>query len=163
MNDHSTCLRDVTRRKDLACEAISRICYFCTLLFSCCVRPCDPTDCSTPGFPVHHQLLEFAQTQVHSFLVMRSNRLILCHALFLLPSIFLSIRVFSNEAVLHIRWLKHWTFSIGPSNEHPGLIFFRMDWLDLLAFQGTLNSLLQHHSSKASILQHSAFFIHIHT
>ena len=93
--------------------------------------------------------------------VMRSNHLILCCPLLLLPSIFPSIRVFSNESVLRIRWLKYWSFSfsISPANEHSGLISFRMDWLDLLAVQGTLKSLLQHHSSKASILQHSAFFI----
>ena len=93
--------------------------------------------------------------------VMTSNHLILCHSLLLLPSIFPIIRVFSNESALHIRWPKYWSFSfnISPSNEHLGLISFRMDWLDLLAVQGTLKSLLQHHSSKASILWHSAFFI----
>ena len=92
--------------------------------------------------------------------VMPSNHLILCRPLFLLPSIFPSIRVFSNESVLHIRYPNYWSFSfsISPSNEHSGLISFRMDWLDLLAVQGTLKSLLQHHSSKASILWHSAFF-----
>ena len=94
-------------------------------------------------------------------LVMPSNHLILCRPLLLLPSIFPSIRVFSNESALHIRWPKYWSFSfnISPFNEHPGLISFRMDWLDLLAVQGTLKSLLQHHSSKASILWCSAFFI----
>ena len=92
-------------------------------------------------------------------LVMPSNHLILCHPLCLPPSIFPSIRVFSNELVLHIRWPKYFSFSNSPSDEHPGLISFRMDWLDLLAVQGTLKSLLQHHSSKASILQRSAFFI----
>ena len=93
--------------------------------------------------------------------VMPSNLLILCHPLLLQPTIFLSIRVFSNESVLHIRWPMYWnfSFSISPSNEYSGLISFRMDWLDLLAVQGTLKSLLQHNSSKASILQHSAFFI----
>ena len=93
-------------------------------------------------------------------LVMPSNHFILCHPLLLLPSIFPSIRVFSNESTLRIRWPKYWSFSfnISPSNEHPGLISFRMDWLDLLAVQGTLKSLLQHHSSKGSILQCSAFF-----
>ena len=93
--------------------------------------------------------------------VMPSNHLILCHPLLLLPPIFPSIRVFSNESTLLMRWPKYWSFSfsISPSNEHPGLISFRMDWLDLLAVQGTLKSLLQHHSSKASILQCSAFFI----
>ena len=93
-------------------------------------------------------------------LVMPSNHLILCRPLLLLLSIFSSIRVFSNESALHIRWPKYWNFSfnISPSNEHPGLISFRMDWLDLLAFQGTLKSLFQHHTSEASILQCSAFF-----
>ena len=93
-------------------------------------------------------------------LVMPSNHLILCCPLLLLPSIFPNIRVFSNESDLCIRWPKYWSFSfnISPSNEHPGLISFRMDWLDLLAVQGTLKSLLQHHTSKASILRHSAFF-----
>ena len=94
-------------------------------------------------------------------LVMPSSHLILCRPLLLLPSIFPSIRVFSNESVLHIRWPKYWSFSfsISPSNEYSGLISFRMDWLDLLAVQGTLKSLLKHHSSKASLLWHSAFFI----
>ena len=93
--------------------------------------------------------------------VMPFNHLILCRPLLLLPSVFPSIRVFSNESVLHIRWPKYWSFSfsISPSNEYSGLIFFRMDWFDLLAVQGTLKSLLQHHSTKPSILQHSAFFI----
>ena len=92
---------------------------------------------------------------------MSSSHLILCHPLLLLPSIFPSIRVFSSESALCIRWPKYWSFSFGisPSNEHPGLISFRMNWLDLLAVQGTLKNLLEHHSSKASILQHSAFFI----
>ena len=96
---------------------------------------------------------------------MPSNHLILCHPLLLQPSIFPSIRVFSNESVLRIRWSKYWnfSFSISPSNEYPGLISFRMDWLDLLAVQGTLKSLLQHHGSKASILQCSAFFIVQHS
>ena len=93
--------------------------------------------------------------------LMPSNRLILCHPLLLLPSIFPSIRVFSNESALRIRWPKYWSFSfnISPSNEHPGLISFKMDWLDLLAVQGTFKSLLKHHSSKASVLWHSASFI----
>ena len=92
--------------------------------------------------------------------VMPSSHLILCHPLLLMLSIFPSIRVFSNDSALHIRWPKDWSFSFNtsPSNEHPGLVSFRMDWLDLLAVQETLKSLLQHHSSKASILQHSAFF-----
>ena len=91
--------------------------------------------------------------------VMPYNHFILCHPLLLPPSIFPSIRIFSTESVLSIRWPKYWSFSISPSNEYPGLISFRMDWLDLLAVQGTLKSLLQHHSSKASILRHSALFI----
>ena len=93
--------------------------------------------------------------------VMPSNHLVLCRPLLLLPSVFPSIRVFSDELPLHIRWPKYWSlsFNISPSTEHPGLISFRMDWLDLLAVQGTLKSFLQHHSSKASILQRSAFFI----
>ena len=90
---------------------------------------------------------------------MPSNHLILCHPLLLPPSVFPSIRVFSNESVLHIRWPKYWSFSISPSNEYSGMISFRMDWLDLLAVQGTLKSLLQHHSAKASILQCSTFLI----
>ena len=98
--------------------------------------------------------------------VMPSNHLILCHPLLLLPSIFPSIRVFSNESVLHIRWPKYWSFAFSPSNEYSGLISFKMDWLDLLAVQGTIKSLLQHHSSNASILQHSTFLwsnSHFHT
>ena len=124
-----------------------------------CPTLCNPMDCSTPGLPVHHQLPEFTQTHVIKS-VMPSNHLILCHPLLLLPSIFPSIRVFSNESVL-IKRPKYWSFSfnICPSNEHSGLISFRMDWFDLFAVQATLKSLLQHHSSKASILWHSAFFI----
>ena len=115
-------------------------------------------DCSKPGFPVYHQLME---SKTHIELLMSSNHLIHCRSLLLLPSIFPSIRVFFNETVLHIRWPKYWSFSfsIRPSNEYSGLISFRMDWLDLLEVQGTLKSLLQHHSSKASILQHSAFLM----
>ena len=124
-------------------------------------------DYSTPGFLAHHQLPEFTQTHVH-WSVMPSNHLILCHPLLLLPSIFPRIRSFSNESVLLIKWLKYWSFSfnISLSKEYSGLIFCRMDWMDLLAVQGTLKSLLQHHSSKASILWCPAFFIvqsHIHT
>ena len=113
-----------------------------------------------PGLPVHHQLPEFAQTHVHwvGDAIQPSHP---CHPLLLLPSIFLSIRVFSKESPLRIWWPKYWSFSfnISPSNEHSGLISFRIDCLDLLAVQGTLKSLLQHHSSKASIFQCSAFFI----
>ena len=122
---------------------------------------------SMPGLPVQHQLLDFTQTHVHQS-VMPFSHLIFCHPLLLLPPIPPSISVFSSESTLCIRWPKDWSFSfsISPSNEHPGLISFRMDWLDLLAVQGTLKSLLQHHNSKASILQCSAFFTvnsHIHT
>jgi len=123
-----------------------------------CPALCDPMNHRIPGLPVHHQLPESTQTHVLES-VMPSNHLILYHPLLLLPSIFPSIRVFSNDSALCIRWPEYWSFSfnISPSNEHSGLIFFRMDWLDLLAVQGTLKSLLQHHSLKASILQHSAF------
>ena len=115
-------------------------------------------NCSTPCLPVHHQLPEFTQTHVIKS-VMPSSHLILCRPLFLLPPIPPSIRVFSNESTLHMRWPKYcsFSFSIIPSKEHPGPIAFRMGWLDLLAVQGTLKSLLQHHSSKA-ILRCSAFF-----
>ena len=125
-----------------------------------CLTHCDPMDCSTPGFPVHHQLPETTQTLVH------------CIDDPIQPSYPLSFpsppafnlsqnQVFSNESVLHIRWPKYWSFrfNISPSNEYSGLIFFRMNWLDLLTVQGTLRSLLQHYSSKTSILWHSAFFI----
>ena len=117
-------------------------------------------NCNTPGLPVITSSRSPPKPMsIES--VMPSNHLILCHPLLLLPLIFPSIRVFSNESALRIRWPKHWSFSfnISPSNEHPGLISFRMDWLDLLVVQGTLKSLLQQHSSKASILQHSACFI----
>jgi len=120
-------------------------------------------DCSTPGFLPNtnsQSLLEVMSIES----VVPSNHLILCHPLLLLPSIFPSIRVFSNESVLSIRWPEYWTltFSISPSYEYSGLISFMMDWLDLLAAQGTLKSFLQHHSSKASVLQCSAFFIVSH-
>ena len=120
---------------------------------------CDPMNHSTPGLPVHHQLPS-PPTPLSIESVMPSNYVILCRHL-LPPLIFPSIRVFSKESALCIRWPKYWSFSfnISPTNEYPGLISFRMDWLDLLAVQGTLKSLLQHHSSKASVLQHSAFFI----
>ena len=124
-----------------------------------CPTLCDPMDCSTPGFAVHYQSPEPIQTHVHR-VGNAIQHLIPRHPLLLLPSIFPSIRVFSNESALRIRWPKYWSFSfnISPSNEHLGLISFRMDWLHLLAVQGTLKSLLQHYSSKASILLCSAFF-----
>ena len=117
-------------------------------------------NCSTPGFSVHHQLPEFTQTHVH-WVGDAISLLILCRPLLLLPPIPPSIRVFSNESTLCMRWPKYWSFSfsISPSNEYLGLFSFRMDWSDLLAVQGTLKSLLQQHSSKASILWCSAFFI----
>ena len=133
-----------------------------------CPSLCNPMDCSTPGFPVHVQLPELAQTHVHqvgdaiqSSHPLPSHHLILCHPLLLLPSIFSSIRVFSNESVLRIRWPKYWrfNFSISPCNEYSELIPFRIDWFDLLTAQeNTLKSVLQHHSSKTSI-QCSAFFM----
>ena len=125
-----------------------------------CPTLCDPMNCSTPGLPVHHQLPEFTQTHVHRVrdAIQPSHP---CRPLLLLPPIPPSIRVFSNESTLRMRWSKYWSFSFSiiPSKEHPGLVSFRMDWLDLLTVQGALKSLLQHHSSKTSILQHSAFFI----
>ena len=125
-----------------------------------CPTLCDPTNCSTPCF--------LSSTNSQSLLklmsiesVMSSNHIILCHPLLFLPSIFPSINVFPNESALRIRWPKDWSFSFStsPSNEYPGLISFRIDWLDLLAVPGTLKSLLQYHSSEASILQHSVFLI----
>ena len=124
------------------------------------VRLCNPMDCSTPGFPVHHQLPEFTQTHVHHVndAIQPSHPL---SSLFLLPLIFPSIRGFSNESLLPSRGPNYQSFSfnISPSNEYSGLISFRMDWLDLPGVQGTLKSLLQHHNSKASILWFSAFLI----
>ena len=120
---------------------------------------CDLMDWSTPGFPLHHQLPELLKLMSMEP-VIPCNHLILCHPLLLLPSVFPSINVFSNDSTLHIRLPKYWSFSfnISPYNEHSWLISFRMDWLDLLVIQGTRKS-LHHHSSKASILLHSAFFI----
>ena len=124
---------------------------------------CDPMNRSMPGLPVHHQLLEFTQTHVHQV-----GHLILCRPLLLLPTIPPNIRVFNNESTLCMRWPNYWnfSFSIIPCKEHPGPISFRMDWLALLAVQGTLKSLLQHHSSKASFLRRSISSqsnSHIHT
>ena len=120
-----------------------------------CPTLCNPMDCSMPGFPVHYQLPELDQTHVHRV----SDAIQSSHPL--LSSIFPSIKVFTNESVLHIRWPKYWnfSFSISPSNEYSGLISFRMDLLDFLLVQGTLKGLLQHHSSKASVIQCSSFFI----
>ena len=131
---------------------------FCSVTESCLI-PCDPMSCSTPGLPVHHQLPEFTQTHIHRVgdAIQPSHPL---SSLLLLPPIPPSIRVFSNESTLRMRWPKYWSFSfsLSPSKEHPGPISFKMDWLDLLAVQGTRKSLLQHYSSKASILTCSAFF-----
>ena len=141
---------------------VNIIVYFLivSLVTQLCLTPCNPVDCSTPGLPVPHQLLELPQTHIHRV----GDAIQPSHPpspLLLPPSIFPSIRVFSNESVLCIRWPEYWSFSfsISPSNEYSGPISFRMDWLDILAVQGTLKSLLQHHSSKASILRRSAFFI----
>ena len=125
-------------------------CSYCSVT-QLCPTLCEPMDCSTPGFPVLHYLLS----------VMLSNHLILCFPLLLPPSIFSNLRVFSNESALPIRCPKYWSFSfiISPSNEYSGLISFKIDWFDLLAVQETLKSFLQHHSSKASILWCSAFFM----
>ena len=132
----------------------------CCLVAHSCLTLCDPMDCSTPGLTVHHQLPELAQTHVH-WVGDASNHLVLCRPILLLPSIFPSIRVFSNQLVLCIRWPQDWSFSfsISPSNEYSGLISFRIGWFGLLAVQGTHKRLLQHHSLKASILRHSAFLI----
>ena len=124
-----------------------------------CPTLCDPMNRSMPGLSLHHQLPEFTQiTSIES--VMPSSHLTLCRPLLLLPPIPPSIRVFSKESILRMRWPKYWSFSFSiiPSKEIPGLISFTMDWLGLLAVQGTLKSLLQHHSSKTSLLRRSAFF-----
>ena len=134
-------------------DLIPTMCWALLVQFSSvthsCPTLCNPMDCSTRGLPVHHQLPELTQTHVHRVggTIQPSNPL---YPLLLLPSIFPSIRVFSNESVLSIRWLKYWSFSfsISPSNEYPGLISIRIDWFDLLAVQGILKSLLQHHRGK---------------
>ena len=125
-----------------------------------CLTLCNPMDCSTPGFPVPYYLPELLKLMSIKSL-MPSSHLILCCPLFLLPLVFPSIRVFSNELALHIRWPKYWSFSfsISLSNEYSGLISFRMDWFNLLAIQGTLKSLLQHHNLKASIPPSSGFLM----
>ena len=146
-------------RKNLRANSPKTSC--CCSVTKSCPTLCNHMECSTPGFLVLHCLPEFAQTYVHwvSDTIEPSRPL---SPLLLLPSIFPSIRVFSNESTLHIRWPKYWgsfSFSISPSSEHPGLISFRLDWLDLLAVQETLKSLLQNHSSKASILWCSVFIM----
>ena len=137
---------------------VNRLCCCCSVAQSC-LNLCDPMDCSTPGFLVLHYLPKFAQTHVHwvSDAIQPSCPLLLPSP----PSLDLSQHLFSNESALCNRWLKYWSFSfsMSPSNEYSELIFFRIDWFDLLAVQGILKSFLQHHSSKASILQHSAFFM----
>ena len=146
---------------NLVLGIVSSICQF-SLQFSSVIQPCpslcDPMDCSMPGFPVHHQLPELTQTHVHwvGDAIQPSHP---CHLL--LPSNFPRFRVFSNESILHIRCPKYWSFrfSISPSSEYSGLVSFRMNWFDLFAVQWTLKSLLQHHSSKASILWCSVFFM----
>ena len=139
-----------------------RLLLFGPTVTQSCPTLCNPMDCSTPGFPVLHHLPELAQTHVHwvGDAIQPSHPL---SSLLLPPSIFPSIRVFSNESVLHIRWPKYWSFSfsISPSNEYSGLISFRMDWLDLLSVQGTLKNLFQHHSSKASTHPDLKFRIYI--
>ena len=141
-----------TARNSAASVQFSSVAQSCPIL-------CDPMNRSTPGLPVHHQLPEFNETHVHrvSDAIQPSHPLLPSSSPAPNPS---QHQVFSNESALHMRWPKYWSFSfsISPSNEHPGMISFRMDWLDLLAVQGTLRSLLQHHSSKASIVRHSAFF-----
>ena len=136
----------------------------CCSVAQSCLTLCSPVDFRTRGFPVLYHIPEQQQSLLKLMSIesmMTSNHFILCRPLLLLPSIFPSIRVFSNELALHIRWPKYWSFSfsINPPNEYSGLISFRIDWFDLLAVQGTLKSLLQHHSSKASILWHSVFFM----
>ena len=138
----------------------------CSSVAQLCPTLCNAMNCSMPG---HLSITNSQSLPKLMFIesVKPSNHLICCHPLLLLPSVFPSIRVFSNESALRIRWLKYWSYSfnINPSNEHPGLISFRMDWLDPLAVQGTLKSFLQHHSSKTSILDLSALCSnsHIHT
>ena len=140
------------------CDAfLSLKLLFCHSVMSTSVTPWTATHQASLSFTISQGFLKL--TSIES--AMPSNHLILCRSLLLLPSLFPSLRVFSSESAFHIRWPKYWSFgfSISPSNEHPGLISFRVDWLDLLAVQGTLKSLLQHHSSKASILLFSACFI----
>ena len=132
--------------------------------FSCVHLLVRPMDCSTPGLSVHHQLLELAQTRVHR-VMMASNHLIFCYPLLFLPSIFPSIRIFFNESALCIRWPVYSSCSISTSNEYSRLISFRIDWFDILAVQGTLRSVLQHHNLKASVFDSQPSLLsdsHIH-
>ena len=131
------------------------MCFLCCSVAQSCPTLCNPTDGSTTGFSVLHYLPGFLKLMSTDSLL-TSSHLILCRPLLLLLSVFLSIRVFPSGSAVRIRWLKYWrfSFSINPSNEYSGLISFRIDWFDLLAVQGTLKSLLQHHSLKALILQH---------
>ena len=147
-----TLVKNTSKKPDRFFSSVSSVTQSCPTL-------CNPMDCSMPDFPIHHKLPEFAQTHAH-WVGDAIQPSILCCPL-LPPSIFASISVFFNESALCIRWPKYWSFSfsISPFNEYSGLISFRMDWLDLLVVQGILKSLLQHHNSKASILQCSAFFI----
>jgi len=141
-----------TSREDISSVQFSSVTQSCLTLWN-------PKNCNTPGLPVHHQLPEFTQIHIHRVgdAIQPSHLLSSPSPPTLIPP---SIRVFSNESILRMRWTKYWSFSFSiiPSKEHPGLISFRMAWLDLLTVQGTLKSLRQHHSSKASILQRSAFF-----
>ena len=130
--------------------------FCCCSVAKSCPTLCDPVDCSRPGFPALHYLPEFKFMSIE--FMMLSNHLILCHPFLLLPSIFPNIKFFSNESAVRIRWPVCWSFSISPFSEYSGLISFRIDWFDLLAVQGTLKNLFQHHSWKASILRCSAFF-----
>ena len=136
---------------------------FCCSVAQSCPTLCNPIDCSTPGFPVLHYFPGVLKLMSIESMIASNHLLLCCPLLLLLPSIFpsISIRVFSNKSALCIRWPKYWSFSfsISPSNEYSGLISIRIDWYDLLAVQGTLKSLLQHHNSKASVLWCSAFFI----
>ena len=150
----------IDRGMDIDVVHIHWYCGMFSSVAQSCRTLCDLKDCSMPGLPDYHQLPDFTQTHVHR--VGDAIQLsILCRPLLLLPSIFPSIRVFSNESALLIRWLKYWSFSfnISPSNEQPGLISFRTDLLNLLEVQEICKSLLQHHSSKAWNLQHSVFFM----
>ena len=136
---------------------IYTVLIYCCSVTKSCPTVCDPMDYSMPGFPIFRSLLKLMSIES----VMPSNQLVLCRPLLLLPSTFPSIRAFSSKSAVCIRWTKYWSFSfsISPSNKYSGLISFRTDWVHLLTVQGTFKSLLQHHSSKASILQCSAFFM----